>query len=68
MEDITKYIGLLGFVPVILLLLWGIFTEDGRDVGGFLLAGIVMGIIFLGLVIAFFGGFIWGITTLGRLL
>lgn len=59
MEDITKYIGLLGFVPVILLLLW-VGKDTNTDWKYW------SKVFYISLFVLC--GFIWGITTLGRLL
>ncbi len=59
MEDITKYIGLLGFVPFVILMI-----IMGKTVGRVFFEA--MGIAIL--LLSGFGGFIWGITTLGGLL
>ncbi len=59
MEDITKYIGLLGFVPFVILMI-----IMGKTVGRVFFEA--MGIV--ALLLSGFGGLIWGITTLGRLL
>ena len=63
MEDITKYIGLLGFVPFVV---WVIVAkkywnyEDRTEYMNELILAYIFWLIVFGLI--------WGITTLGRLL
>lgn len=63
MEDITKYIGLLGFVPLILTVALAYRSWDSADKHVF---RDVMKILLIYIFIV--AGLIWGITTLGRLL
>lgn len=71
MEDITKYIGLLGFVPFVILVVWSwwyfVPNASSNDFDDPLL--VVSGAIaILSIIIFFVGCLIWGIITLGRLL
>ena len=63
MEDITKYIGLLGFVPIVIWVTvankyWN--YEDRTEYMNELILAYIFWLIVFGLI--------WGITTLGRLL
>lgn len=63
MEDITKYIGLLGFVPFVIMfvLLNKVAIKNPEHTGIIVIWG------FTWIAVIIFG-LIWGITTLGRLL
>lgn len=63
MEDITKYIGLLGFVPFVIVFVW-VMIKDRTGIGRFALLYFSA----IGFFILVVGGLIWGITTLGGLL